>query len=74
MSWMSGLLDRFRGPSAVWIVLQDETPHNSILGVFADQKRAADFADEVGDQFPKGVIYGRYKVGYRFDGGASGYR
>jgi hypothetical protein len=30
-------------------------------------------ADDVQDQFENGVVYGRYKIGYRFDGGSSRY-
>jgi hypothetical protein len=44
----------------VWIVLQDESPHNAVLGVFRDRQRAVDFADEVGGQFVNGVIYAEY--------------
>ena len=68
------LFDRWRRTNSVWVVLQDETPHNTVLGVFGDQQRAADFADEVGCQFASGVIYAEYKIAYRFDGGAHRYR
>jgi hypothetical protein len=70
MSKKRRLFDRSpRSASVVWIVQQDETPHNTVLGVFEDQQSASDFADEVGGQFPNGVIYAEYKVGYRYDGG-----
>lgn len=53
----------------VWIVLQDESPHNTVLGVFATQVEAFDFAEEIRDQFVNGVIYTRFPVGYRYNGG-----
>jgi hypothetical protein len=54
----------------VWIVQHYETPHSTVLGVFCDRQSAADFADEVGGQFPGGVIYAEYRIGYRYDGGS----
>ena len=73
LSWMRGLLERFRSRSAVWIVQHDESPHNTILGVFGDQQSAVDFADEMGYRFPNGVIWGKYKIGYRSDVGGERY-
>lgn len=63
LSRMSGLLDRFRSRSMVWIAQHDASPHNTILGVFCCQQSAADFADEMGYRFPSGVIYGKCKIG-----------
>jgi hypothetical protein len=73
MSRLRAWLERFRNRSALWIVQHDETAHNTILGVFADGRQAMSLADDVQDQFENGVVYGRYKIGYRFDGGSSRY-
>lgn len=53
----------------VWIVLQEDSPFNTVLGVFATEWEADEFSNEVRDQFLRGVIYSRFKVGYRFDRG-----
>jgi len=53
----------------VWIVLHDESPHNTVLGVFATEPEASRFADEVESRFPQGVIWTRFAVGYRYDRG-----
>lgn len=53
----------------VWIVQHDETPDNTVLGVFATQEEAAVFAEEVSDDFPDGVIFSKYQVGFRYDRG-----
>lgn len=58
---------------SVWIVQHDESPHNTILGVFAGSKEADAFAAEVKDQFENGVIYSEYAIGYRFDQGSRRY-
>ena len=74
LSWMRGVLERFRTRAGyVWIVQHDESPHNTILGVFGDQQSAADYADEMGYRFPNGVIWGKYKIGYRSDVGGERY-
>lgn len=57
----------------VWIVQHDESPHNTVLGVFASSEEAEAFADEVQHQFENGVIYSSFKVGYRFDDGSAQY-
>ncbi|KZC96293.1 hypothetical protein AWH51_03665 [Clavibacter tessellarius] len=49
--------------------MQDESPHNTVLGVFAREPEASQFADEVEARFPQGVIYTRFRVGYRYDPG-----
>ena len=58
----------------MWIVQHDESPDNTILGVFASHGEAAAFAAEIEDQFPNGVIHSSFAVGYRFDQGSSRYR
>jgi hypothetical protein len=57
-------------PEGVWIVSHDESPHNTVLGVFTTQDEASAFADEVERRFTDGVIYSRYPVGYRYDRGS----
>lgn len=53
----------------VWIVCQDETPHNTVLGVFETEAEASSFADDVQDRFPNGVIYFSWVVGSSYDEG-----
>ncbi|PZE88114.1 hypothetical protein DEJ00_14315 [Curtobacterium sp. MCLR17_039] len=38
----------------------DESPHNTVLGVFATESEASKFSDEVEARFPLGVIYSRF--------------
>lgn len=57
------------GMGFVWIVLQEDSPFNTVLGVFTTEREAAEFSNEVKDQFERGVIYSRFKLGYRFDRG-----
>jgi hypothetical protein len=59
---------------SVWIVQHDESPHNTVLGVFATPDEADRFAAEIKGQFENGVIYSEFAVGYRFDQGAQRYR
>lgn len=56
-------------PAAVWIVLQDKYPTNSVLGVFATQEEAHDFAEspEVAAEWETAVIYASFPVGYRYN-------
>lgn len=49
----------------VWIVLQDTTPDNTVLGVFATSDEAYEYAEAVGSQFENGAITSFYKVGYK---------
>lgn len=56
--------------TGVWIVQHDETPHNTILGVFSAQSEAAEYANEIQSQYANGVIYSFYKLGYRHHGDA----
>jgi hypothetical protein len=59
----------------VWIAFTD-TPDApaQILGVFATQKGASDFVDEVFGDFPdSSLLYGEYAIGWRYDEGSSRY-
>jgi hypothetical protein len=58
---------------AVWIVQQDETPDNTILGVFESEADARDYVEEIHHQFTKGVFYSSFPIGYRFDEGSQRY-
>ncbi len=49
----------------IWIVQQNETPHNTILGVFATQQEAAAYAERVAPLHEGKVLYARYVIGYR---------
>lgn len=51
----------------VWIVQHDASPHNTVLGVFANQDDALAFADEVKDRWKDGVITAPFEIGYRYD-------
>jgi hypothetical protein len=53
----------------IWIACQDETPNNTVLGVFETEAEASGFADEIRDRFPNGVIYFSWVVGTRYDQG-----
>lgn len=52
---------------AVWIVQHDDTPHNTVLGVFSTEQEAAAFAEESKAEFQGGLIYARFPIGYRYD-------
>lgn len=56
--------------SSVWIVQHEESPHNTVLAVFASMEEAQSFADVVQDRFPGGVIFSSYRIGYRYDEGS----
>ena len=58
---------------SVWIVQHDESPDNTVLGVFGTSDEADAFASEIGAQFKNGVMYGEFEIGYRFDHGSSRY-
>lgn len=49
----------------IWIVPQDETSHNTILGVFATQREAAAYAEKVNPLHEGKVLDARYVIGYR---------
>jgi hypothetical protein len=58
---------------SVWIVQHDESPNNTILGVFPSGKEAAAFAEEVKGQFENGVLTAQFVIGYRFDDNSARY-
>ncbi|MCU1634318.1 MAG: hypothetical protein JWM61_2970 [Micrococcaceae bacterium] len=37
----------------VWIVCQDETPHNAVRGVYETEAEARSLADDIQDRFPQ---------------------
>lgn len=49
----------------VWIVQQDETPDNVVLGVFDDPDEADGYAETIKDDFPGHVIIEEYPLGYK---------
>lgn len=57
----------------VWIVCHDETPDNTVLGVFLTEDEASAYAEEIQDQFEDGVIYSAFPIGYRHIDQASRY-
>lgn len=58
----------------VWIVQHDETPHNTVLRVFATAEEAAEYADAVHVNYADGVITTEFPIGFRFEDGAARYR
>lgn len=54
---------------AVWIVLQDKSPHNTVLGVFRTMEEADDFAEseDVEEEWGESVIYSRFNIGYKYN-------
>ena len=56
-------------PIEVWIVQHDESPDNTVLGVFASQDEADAFMDEVKSNFENGVLCSSFPVGYRYTDG-----
>lgn len=56
----------------VWIVQHDESPHNTVLGVFASADEAHKFAEEVEHEWANGVLTAAYDVGYKYN--AENYR
>ncbi|THG34600.1 hypothetical protein E6C70_09275 [Glaciibacter flavus] len=48
------------------MVCHDESPHNTVLGVFATQEEAAAVAEEVGPRFENGAIYFGWQIGQRY--------
>jgi hypothetical protein len=56
--------------ATVWIVQHDESPHNTVLAVLATAIEAQQFAEQVTDRFPGGVIFAPFAIGYRYDEGA----
>ena len=54
----------------IWIVQHDESPDNTVLGVFADEAAADRFAKEVQHRWANGVLIASYAIGYRYDEGS----
>jgi hypothetical protein len=63
----------YRGEE-VWIVQHDDSPHNTVLGVFATAGEADAFMDTVKDDYENGVICSSFPIGYRSTDGAVRYR
>jgi hypothetical protein len=57
----------------VWIVQHDESPHNTVLGVFDSPAAAQLFADEVKNSYRNGVLIERFPIGYRATGSSARY-
>jgi hypothetical protein len=55
--------------SLVWIVMQEDSPFNPVIGVFATVEEAESFSQEIKGQFSRGVVYSSFQIGYRFDSG-----
>lgn len=53
----------------VWIVQHDESPDNTVVGVFQTEDEASAFAAEEAANFRDGLIYSEYEIGYRYDKG-----
>ncbi|WP_242862995.1 hypothetical protein [Curtobacterium luteum] len=58
----------------VWIVQHDESPHNTVLGVFATDDEAYAFMETVQGDYENGVICSSFPIGYRSTDGAVRYR
>lgn len=54
----------FRGEH-VWIVQHDESPDNTILGVFATDDEAYEFMETVKHNYENGVILSSFPIGFR---------
>lgn len=50
---------------SVWIVQHDESPDNTVLGVFATEKEAREYANLVHAEYANGVITTEFAIGYR---------
>lgn len=57
----------------VWIVQHEDSPHNTVLGVFGSPAAADLFADEVKDHYRNGVIIASFPIGYRATDNAARY-
>ena len=58
----------------VWIVCHDESPDNTVLGVFRTGEEAEEYADQIGHLFENGVIFTSFPIGYRHIDEVSRYR
>lgn len=54
----------------VWIVQHDESPDNTVLGVFATDDEAYAFMDTVKDDYENGMICSSFSIPYRSTDGA----
>ncbi len=57
----------------VWIVQQDATPDNTVLGVFDNWREADEFSDSIKDEFVDHVLIQQFHIGYKFTDGSSRY-
>ncbi|WIE54782.1 hypothetical protein [Curtobacterium sp. MCBD17_003] len=79
MSKRSPELPFFRRPKPyageeVWIVQHDDSPHNTVVGVFATADEADAFMDTVKDDYENGVICSSFPIPYRSTDGAVPYQ
>lgn len=58
----------------IWIVQHDESPDNTVLGVFDDELAADRFAKEVQHRSTNGVLIASFEIGYRYDAGSHRFR
>lgn len=59
--------------NVVWIVQQDATSDNTVLGVFANRHEASEFADDIKEEFAGHVLIQQFPIGYKFTDGSSRY-
>lgn len=59
--------------NVVWIVQQDATPDNTVLGVFDNRHKADEFADSIKDRFVDHVLIQQFPIGYKFTDESSRY-
>lgn len=52
----------------------DDSPHDTVLGVFATSHEADAFMETVKDDYENGVICSSFPIGYRFTDGAVRYQ
>lgn len=64
---------RYKGEQ-VWIVQHDESPDNTILGVFATDKEAYEFMETVKNDYADGVILSSFPIGFRATDGVVQFR
>lgn len=64
---------RRRRPDSVWIVQHDESPDDTVLGVFASPEEAHEYAQLVQGEFENSVIITEFEIGYRHRDGAVRY-
>lgn len=59
--------------NVVWIVQQDATPDNTVLGVFGNPREAGEFAEAIKDEFVDHVLIQQFQIGYKFTDGSPRY-